>query len=77
MKTFNDLTKHQQDMAVFFAYRKLYESIKSGVIEAEILEEHRMYDLAVDAAEGSQYNDEGNAVMEEMDVPYYFQGGCV
>jgi hypothetical protein len=77
MKTFAQLTPYQQKKAKEFAYKQLVDCYNSGLLEFDHILIGRLDELAEQAAEGSQYDDEGNPIVEEVNVPYYFQGGCV
>jgi hypothetical protein len=78
MKTFEELTKTQQMEAVAFAKKTMRESIELGILSgSEFLTEKEISELAVAAAEDGQYDDEGEPYIDEMEVPYFFQGGCV
>lgn len=77
MKTFEQLTPEQQQKAKNFAYDALHKSFSEGILDADILKKRKMYDLANEAAEGGTYDDEGNPAMEQIDVPFFFQGGCI
>lgn len=78
MKRFYDLTKEQQNKAIEFATKTLAEAHSLGILEFNReLTKSEFHALAVDAAEESLYDNEGNAIDEGMDVPYEFEGGCV
>lgn len=78
MKQFWELTKEQQKDAIQFAKQELEKTLSLGILDTKNrLADNEILDLAIEAAEGSQYNDEGKAVTEGMDVPYFYQGGCV
>ena len=75
MKTFSTLTEEQQKKAVAFAQKELEEALSVGTIIAGVqLSSSEIEELAIVAAEESNYDDEGNAVMGGMDVPYHFVG---
>lgn len=78
MKQFFELTKGQQKEAVEFAKQELEKTLSLGILGTKNrLADNEISDLAIEAAEGSKYNDEGKAITEGMDVPYFYQGGCV
>lgn len=78
MKQFHELTEDQQKKAVEFAHKTLKDSLSQGVLELNRpISESEFLDLATDAAESSQYDDNGRAIVEGMEVPYFFDGGCV
>lgn len=82
MKTFDQLTGPQQKKAIDFAYKILLDSMDAEIVQFvktgfDTRMTVHLYDQATEAAEGSKYDDEGNAITEPMEVPYYFQGGCV
>lgn len=75
MKTFYDLTDEQQERAVLYAKSKILDSLEQNVlisIDPIVLTESRIERTAVQVAEGSYYDEEGNAI---EDFNYY--GGCV
>ena len=78
MKTFDELDVDQKMLAYTFARTTLVESLKDGFVEfSKSLSLQEIQDLAEEIAEESVYTDDGKAVTEEMEVPYYFIGGCV
>jgi len=78
MKKFDALTEEQQKQAVAFAQKELKEALSIGtVIVGAKLSDKEVTELARVVAEESAYDDQGNAVVEGMDVPSYFLGGCV
>lgn len=78
MKRFYELTEEQQAKAVEFATKNLAEAHSMGILEFNReLTKSEFQALAVDAAEESLYDNEGNAIDEGMNVPFEFDGGCV
>lgn len=79
MKTFYQLSESEQLAAILFAKETLIESINLGLIvsRGQAYGNAEIHKLAVQAAEGSNYTDEGRPLTEEGHLPYYFQGGCV
>jgi len=75
MKTFEQLTPKQAIKAHEIAYQRLQESIAIGLIV--VPDGTNEHDMALEAAQGSQYEDDGRPIMKPIDVPFYFQGGCV
>lgn len=78
MKRFDQLTQEQQMKAIEFAQRELKDSFSLGLIESnKPLSDSDILGLAMDAAEGGQYTDDGAPFVAQLDVPFIFQGGCV
>lgn len=78
MKYFHELNNEQQQDAVKFAKDELKESIRLGFLAADrILSDEDVDRIAITAAEGGTYNDEGKPTVSQLDVPWYFQGGCI
>lgn len=78
MKNYQQLTAIQQVKAIEFAKKELVEALSLGtIVVGAKLSESEIEGLATVAAEESQYDSQGNALVEGMDVPYHFLGGCV
>lgn len=78
MKKFEELTEEQQKNAVGFAQKELEDALSLGtIVVAAKLSDVEIAELAKVAAEESAYDDQGNAVVAGMEVPYYFLGGCI
>lgn len=78
MKDFSSLTEEQQKKAIAFAQKELEEALSLGIVIVGVeLSGVEIAALAMVAAEESAYDDKGNPVIEGMDVPYHFLGGCV
>lgn len=78
MKTFDQLTVTQQQSAFEFAKERLKELLAMKILTSEkALSELEIELLVVAAAEGGTYDDNGKPVVEPIDIPYHFLGGCV
>jgi hypothetical protein len=77
MKTFDQLTDIQKEQALEFALQTLEEGLNDGILTlSRNASEQELFDLALIAAEESQYDDSGRVVMG-FDKKPWFQGGCV
>lgn len=79
MKTFEDLSVDQRREAVETAITELKANLKSGllILDKELSNEE-IFNLAVVAAEESDYTDEGKIKFEiDDEIPPYYLGGCV
>lgn len=77
MKSFHQLTVDQQENAIAFASVELAQAIDCGLIEVRNTSPDTIRSLAIDVAEGSKYDDNGKPIVDDVIVPYYYQGGCV
>lgn len=78
MKQFHELTQEQQMKAVEFATKELEDSLSIGILETnKPLSKSEILGLAMDAAEGGRYTDDGQPFVDAMQVPFIFQGGCI
>lgn len=78
MKTFDQLTVKQQQSAFLFARERMKEVLDMKILTSEKpLTDQEIEFLVVAAAEGGTYDDNGKPVIEPVEVPYRFLGGCV
>ena len=72
MKTFYELNVDQRAKAIADALWDLEESVEMGLVESnKPLSKQDMRDLAMQAAEGSMYAEDGTRIEPS------FEGGCV
>jgi hypothetical protein len=64
MKTFFELNSQQRDRAVEFARSELDECVRLGLIftTTKDLDDNTLWNMACDAAEASDYTDEGKVI---------------
>lgn len=73
-KTFYELTEDQQDRAISMIKVMLADAINLEIIESESeLSDHELEKLAIMAAEGTPYTQDGLPLMNDPSL----YGGCV
>lgn len=76
MKTFHELSSVQQTAAIDYAEKTLVEFLGAGILEStKALSNREVRKLALAAAEGSQYSDDGKAEIPEVDLASLYFGG--